>query len=65
MDPHLRERVQAVADLAGRPGREQAFEAESLALLDELKAAIQQLRELTLAQMTWLRQQAGEQGGRN
>lgn len=65
MDQHLRGRVQAVADLVGRPGLEQAFEAESLALLDELKAAIQQLRELTQAQMTWLRQQAGEQGGRN
>lgn len=65
MDQNLRGRVQAVADLAGRPGLEQAFETESLALLDELKAAIQQLRELTLAQMAWLRQQAGEQGGRN
>jgi hypothetical protein len=65
MDQNLVDRVQAVADLAGKPGREDDFAGAYRDLLGELTQAMKLMKGLAVLQIGWIRGQMGERGRNN
>ncbi len=57
----LQQRIQDVADVAGKPGREDDCTSRYSELPSELTAAMQLMKTLALAQGGWLQWQAGKQ----
>ena len=53
-------RIQDVADVAGKPGREGDFTSRYSALLSELTAAMTLMKELAIIQGGWLQGEAGK-----
>lgn len=54
----LRENLQAVADLAGKPTKEAEFSSQYESLLTELTAALKVMRAIATMQAVWLNGQS-------